>query len=66
MNRTELRVEITRKELSNRFIAKELGISEQAFYNKISGVREFKESEIKKLIQLLELTPERVNEIFLV
>ena len=66
MNRLELRVEITRKELSNRFIAQELGISEQAFYTKMNGSREFKESEIKKLIQLLDLSPDRVNEIFLV
>lgn len=66
MNRAELRAEIARKGISNRSIANQLGISEQAFYNKIGGVREFKESEIKKLIQILELTPERVNEIFLV
>lgn len=65
MNRAELRAEIARKRISNREISKALGISEQAFYNKIGGVTEFKESEIKALVKILELSPEDVNRIFL-
>ena len=65
MNRAELRAEIARKNISNREIARALGISEQSFYNKIGGTSEFKESEIKKLVSILELTPDDVNRIFL-
>jgi cyanate lyase len=65
MNRAELRAEIARKQISNRDIAKALGISEQAFYNKIGGQTEFKESEIKALVAVLGLSPEDVNRIFL-
>ena len=65
MNRSELRAEFARQKISNRAIAEELNISEQAFYNKMSGVSEFKESEIKKLIQILGLTADDVDRIFL-
>ncbi len=65
MNRSELRAEFARQGISNRLIASELNISEQAFYNKMSGVSEFKESEIKKLIQILGLTAADVDRIFL-
>ena len=65
MNRAELRAEIARKGISNRSISKEMNISEQAFYNKINGSSEFKESEIKKLIELLGLSAEDINRIFL-
>ena len=65
MNRSELRAEFARRGISNRAIASELNISEQAFYNKMSGASEFKESEIKKLILILELSAEDVDRIFL-
>lgn len=65
MNRAELRAEFARQGISNRAIAAELNISEQAFYNKMSGASEFKESEIKKLIQILGLTAADVDRIFL-
>lgn len=65
MNRTELKADIQRNGISNRSIAKELGISEQTFYNKLNGSTEFKESEIKKLVRLLNLSSARVDQIFL-
>lgn len=65
MDRSELKAEIARKGITYRFIAAELHISEQAFYNKLNGDTEFKESEIKTLVRVLGLTPSRVNEIFL-
>ena len=65
MNRSELRAQIARQGISNRQIARELNISEQAFYNKMSGETEFKESEIKKLVQILGFTAEDVDRIFL-
>lgn len=65
MNRSELKADIARKGISNKCIAREIGVSEQTFYNKLNGSTEFKESEIKKLISLLDLSPARVNQIFL-
>ena len=65
MNRAELRAEIARQKKTYRAIAAALGISEQAFYNKLEGKTEFKESEIRKLIEFLELSAEQVNHIFL-
>ncbi len=65
MNRTELRAEIARKEITNRTISRELGISEQAFYNKMNGTSEFRESEIKGIVRVLGLTAADVDRIFL-
>lgn len=64
MNCIELKVAITRAEATNRSLAKDLGISEQAFYNKIQGETEFKGSEIKKLANRLRLSMSEVNRIF--
>ena len=66
MDRAMLRAEIARCGISNRELCKELSISEQAFYNKMGGKAEFKESEIKKLIRALRLSPEDINRIFLI
>lgn len=65
MNRGELRAEIARKNISRKNIANALGISETSLYNKLTGLREFKESEIKALISVLSLSPDDVNRIFL-
>lgn len=65
MNREELRAEIARKNLSKRAIAKALGISETSLLMKMRHDREFKESEIKKLVEVLNLTPDDVSRIFL-
>lgn len=64
MNRTELRERIKRKGISNLVLAEELGLSEQALQSKISGNSEFKESEIRKVIGLLELAPGDVDLVF--
>lgn len=65
MNRAELRAEIARQKKTYRAIAAALGISEQAFYNKLDGKTEFKESEIRKLVDLLGLSADDLNRIFL-
>lgn len=64
MNCREFRAAIARAGLSKRAIADSLGMSEQAFYNKMNGRTEFKNSEIVKLSELLGLTMESVNLIF--
>ncbi len=64
MNYLELRASIARAGLTNRKIAENLGLSEQALYNKIQGGSEFKNSEIKRLAGMLSLTMSDVNLIF--
>ncbi len=65
MDRAELRAEIARKNLSKTSIAEALGLSLTSLGLKLKGDREFKESEIRKLIDILGLTAEDVNRIFL-
>ena len=65
MDRAELRAEIARSGISNLSLARQLGISDQAFYNKMNGRSEFRESEIRKLVEILSLSPEKLNLIFL-
>ena len=47
-----------------RFIAKQLGITYQAFLKKINNETEFKASEIAILKDLLKLTDEELKKIF--
>ena len=65
MNREELRAEIARKNVSKAQIARELGISTSGLWLKMTGEREFKETEIKALVRVLDLTPADVDRIFL-
>ncbi len=46
------------------FISKKLGISYQAFLNKVQNKTEFKQNEIQKLCDLLDLTLKEKEEIF--
>lgn len=49
---------------TQKTIADVLGISEQTVGDKVNGISDFKQSEIKVLIDRWKLTPEKVNEIF--
>ena len=60
----EFRAAAARANVTNRSMADELGISEQALYNKINGITEFKNSEIKKLASILKLSLDGVNRVF--
>ena len=64
MNAQEWRAEVARAGLTNRSVAKEIGMSEQALYSKLSGRREFKNSEIKAIARMLGLDLVGVNTIF--
>ena len=44
--------------------AKQMQISERSLYAKLSGQSEWKCSEILKAVELLELSPEEVNQYF--
>lgn len=65
MNLPEFRAAVARADITNRSLAGYLGLSEQALYNKMSGKTEFKNSEIVKLTEILDLSMEDVNLIFL-
>lgn len=64
MNKTELIVELTRNNLTIPKAAAAIGISKKAFYAKVEGRSEFKQTEIQKLTQLLSLSVDRMLEIF--
>lgn len=64
MNFAEFRAAVARANVANKTLAAHLGLSEQALYNKISGKTEFKNSEIVKLADILNLTMNDVNDIF--
>ena len=64
MQCSSLRAEIARKNKTNRALASKLGLSEQAFYNKVNGKTEFKNSEMLTLAEELDLSMEDVNVIF--
>lgn len=64
MNSNELRAELARSGLSIPQAADKIGISKKAFYCKLDGPSEFKQSEIKALKKLLSLSDTRISEIF--
>lgn len=64
MKPNELKAEFSRSEMTYRDIAEALGLSVIAVQRKVNGASEFKSSEIATLRELLNLTPDRVAEIF--
>lgn len=64
MNTALLTERIESSSYTKSIIAKSLGLTRQGFYNKLKGLREFKGSEIKKLIQILDLSESDQKAIF--
>lgn len=64
MDTAMLAVKIELSGRSKSEIAEALGITRQGLYNKLSGEREFKSSEIKILSDLLHLNAEERDHIF--
>lgn len=64
MNLPEFRAAMGRAGKTNRSLAIDIGISEQALYNKINGSSEFKNSEIMVIARVLGLSMDSVNKIF--
>lgn len=64
MNVNEYRAAVARSGLKNIDIAKSLGITPAALWQKATAKREFRVSEVKKLKNLLDLTWKEVNTIF--
>ena len=64
LNGAMLNEKIEAAKLTRNAIADSLGITRQGLYNKLAGQNEFKESEIKRLIELLDLTEQEQRAIF--
>ncbi len=64
MNDILLRQKMIEKNISQKDIINELGISKSSTHRKIHGLNEFTRSEIKQLISLLDLSAEEVMNIF--
>ena len=64
MNTNELKAATVKAGMSNTDLAARLGMSNQAYYNKLNGKTEFKNSEILRLSRLLSLDLNAVNSIF--
>lgn len=64
MNSLKLRAAIMLSGKTLATFAQEVGISLSALQRKLSGTREFKQTEIERIAELLKLTPEQTWEIF--
>lgn len=66
MNEKELRCEMVRRGYSISTLADATGIGRKAMYTKLSGKSDFKQSEIKKISEVLQLTGSQILNIFFV
>ncbi len=63
-NTIEFEIELKRANVSKRALAKAMGISEMALYNKIHNISDFKSCEIAIACKVLHLSLERKEVIF--
>lgn len=63
-NRTALENKVKESGYRLDYICEKLGITRQAWLNKLKNINEFKQSEIAKLSELLKLTHDEINLIF--
>jgi len=63
-NTNELRAAMTRKGMTQEQVADILNISAATMNYKLNNKREFKATEIKALIDLLEIPEDKINLIF--
>lgn len=64
MNLKKLRLARLERELSQKDLAKKIGVHELTYSRKERGQREFTRTEIDNLAAALDLTNNEVNEIF--
>ena len=65
MSLKELRVERFRKDITQEQMAKLLNLSPTTYVRRENGTNEFSRKEIAEIARLLNLSLDRVNEIFL-
>lgn len=63
-NSNELRAAMTRKGMTQEQVAEALGVTTATLNYKINNKREFKTSEVKALVDLLEIPKENIDKIF--
>lgn len=61
---TLLKALMREKNLTQLEISEALKISESTFSLKINSKSEFKQSEIEKIVELLDIPPEKIGEYF--
>lgn len=64
INNSLLKQTIADKGYKLKYIAQQIGISSYGLALKLSGNSEFKVTEINKLIDILSLKPEEIEDIF--
>ncbi len=64
MNPNKLRATVIAKGYSMKSFAEKIRIKRSAFYRKLNGTSEFDRAEMERIITVLELTAEQVNDIF--
>lgn len=64
MNGMELRGEMVKQGYTAKKLAKSIGIGQKAMSEKLSGKSDFKQSEIKKISSVLNLTNDQIIAIF--
>jgi len=64
MNKKEFLIELVRNDMTIPKLAELLSISKKALYEKFNGKTQFKQDELSKIIDIWNLSSERLNEIF--
>lgn len=64
MNMPELRAELARKNITIPQFAKYIGISKKAMYDRFNGKVAFRQNEITKAREMLELSDDKIMLIF--
>lgn len=64
MNKRELEIAILRAGLTKNDVIEKSGISRKAFYSRLKGATQFKQNEIARLKEILNLTDNDIISIF--
>lgn len=64
MQLNKLRAKIVEMNFNMNKLAEDTSMSKITLYRKLNGLQEFKISEIRTLKEILELSPDEINEIF--
>ncbi|MDE5977311.1 MAG: DUF739 family protein [Turicibacter sp.] len=64
MNINKLKAKIVEQGLSYKDVYEDLGLSKTAFLSKMNGKTQFKLSELRKIVVILDLNQSELKEIF--
>lgn len=63
-NHTEFKVQLVRNSLTNKELAKEIGMDVSTLFRKLQNDGSFTRSEIVRISEVLKLGPEDIQKIF--